>query len=31
MAGCTHLESIERRELSEPVAGCEECLAGGTR
>ena len=31
MAACTHLDSIERLELPEPVAGCEECLAAGTR
>jgi hypothetical protein len=31
MASCTHLESIERLELPESVAGCEECLAVGAR
>jgi hypothetical protein len=30
-AACTHLGSIELLELPEAVAGCEECLAGGTR
>jgi len=30
MAACTHLDSIERLELPDPVAGCEECLAAGT-
>ena len=28
---CTHLEQIERVELPESIAGCEDCLAtGGT-
>jgi uncharacterized UBP type Zn finger protein len=31
MAACTHLDSVERLELPEPVAGCQECLAAGTR
>jgi hypothetical protein len=31
VAACTHLDSVERLELPEPVAGCEECLAAGTR
>jgi uncharacterized UBP type Zn finger protein len=31
MAACTHLDSIERLELPEPVVGCAECLPAGTR
>lgn len=31
LAACSHLDSIERLELPEPVAGCEDCLADGTR
>ena len=31
MAGCTHLDGIEVVSVPESVAGCEECLAEGTR
>ena len=31
VAACSHLDSVERLELPELVAGCEECLAVGAR
>lgn len=31
MAECSHLETIQFRELPDPVAGCEECLKAGGR
>ena len=31
MSVCTHLDSIEVTTLPDAIAGCEECLAGGTR
>ena len=32
MAGaCTHLDQVELLEPAEPIAGCEECLAIGSR
>jgi hypothetical protein len=31
MTQCTHLDQIEVLELPEPVVGCEECLATGSR
>jgi hypothetical protein len=31
MASCTHIPEIRFREPPEPVAGCEECLASGSR
>jgi uncharacterized UBP type Zn finger protein len=29
MSGCTHLDTIEIRDVPAEVAGCEECLATG--
>ena len=31
MTACTHLDQIAVRDLPEPIAGCEECLATGGR
>jgi len=31
MATCGHLDSVELLDLPVPIAGCEECLAAGTR
>ncbi len=31
MATCTHIDTIEFRDLPDEVAGCEECLATGGR
>jgi uncharacterized UBP type Zn finger protein len=31
MATCTHLDAVELLEVPDDVAGCEECLANGTR
>jgi hypothetical protein len=31
VAGCTHLDQIEIREPPAQIAGCEECLATGSR
>jgi uncharacterized UBP type Zn finger protein len=31
MATCTHLDTIEFRDVPDEVAGCEECLAIGSR
>jgi hypothetical protein len=31
MSVCTHLDAIEVTTLPDDIAGCEECLAGGTR
>ena len=29
MAGCSHLDHVQLRELPDEVAGCEDCLAAG--
>jgi hypothetical protein len=31
VTACTHLDQIEVLELPDPIAGCEECLAVGSR
>ena len=31
MATCTHIDTIEFRDVPDEVAGCEECLATGGR
>jgi hypothetical protein len=31
MPACTHLDTVAFLEPPEPVAGCEECLASGSR
>jgi uncharacterized UBP type Zn finger protein len=31
MATCTHLDTIEFRDLPDQIAGCEECLKTGDR
>lgn len=31
MTACTHLNQIDVLELPDPIAGCEECLAIGSR
>lgn len=30
-SGCTHLDTVERTQLPDEIAGCKECLEQGTR